>query len=369
MFGLDKEIAARMEAKRDKGLEAKCCDWVRQVSGLPFQATTGEELIPVLKDGVILCEAMNKVQPGAIRRINKSRMPFKQMENISNFIKACRKIGVAEHALFTTADLYERGNIGNVINGIMGFSSAASKINPKVPTFGAKLATSRKVDPKQWAGKEHFGVSKLMEGSSRTMERTKLDVSNNIAFGKEMLGDSLGGTSRLMEGSSRTMERSHIDKTNDIAFGKQMLGDSRSAGVTTKLMEGSSKIMGRSHIDQTNDISFGSKFGGGLGRTGASTKLMQGSSKIMGRSHIDQSNDIGFGAKHGGGLGRSGIATKVMEGSRNVMQRSAIDRTNDVAFGANVSGPGRSVLNRASAVPPPPPARRDGPPPLPPRRR
>jgi len=34
-------------------------------------------------------------------------MPFKQMENISNFLKACRALGVAEHDLFETVDLYE----------------------------------------------------------------------------------------------------------------------------------------------------------------------------------------------------------------------------------------------------------------------
>ena len=34
-------------------------------------------------------------------------MPFKQMENISNFLKACRTLGVAEHDLFETVDLCE----------------------------------------------------------------------------------------------------------------------------------------------------------------------------------------------------------------------------------------------------------------------
>lgn len=35
-------------------------------------------------------------------------MPFKQMENISNFLKACRVLGVAEHDLFETVDLFEQ---------------------------------------------------------------------------------------------------------------------------------------------------------------------------------------------------------------------------------------------------------------------
>ena len=40
-------------------------------------------------------------------RINASKMPFKQMENVTAFIGACRKLGVLEKDLFSTVDLYE----------------------------------------------------------------------------------------------------------------------------------------------------------------------------------------------------------------------------------------------------------------------
>lgn len=38
-----------------------------------------------------------------------------QMENISNFLKACRAVGVAEHSLFETVDLYESKDLGLVV--------------------------------------------------------------------------------------------------------------------------------------------------------------------------------------------------------------------------------------------------------------
>lgn len=41
-------------------------------------------------------------------QVETSKMPFKQMENISNFLKACRVLGVAEHDLFETVDLFEQ---------------------------------------------------------------------------------------------------------------------------------------------------------------------------------------------------------------------------------------------------------------------
>lgn len=40
---------------------------------------------------------------------------FVQMENVSNFLKACRAVGVAEHSLFETVDLYEGKDLGLVV--------------------------------------------------------------------------------------------------------------------------------------------------------------------------------------------------------------------------------------------------------------
>lgn len=45
-------------------------------------------------------QLVNTIKPGSVRKVNESRMPFKQMENISNFLKSCRTLGVAEHSLF-----------------------------------------------------------------------------------------------------------------------------------------------------------------------------------------------------------------------------------------------------------------------------
>jgi hypothetical protein len=36
---------------------------------------------------VLLCKVMNALEPGVIRKIHASKMPFKQMENISQFMQ------------------------------------------------------------------------------------------------------------------------------------------------------------------------------------------------------------------------------------------------------------------------------------------
>jgi hypothetical protein len=66
-----------------------------------------------LKDGHVLCQAANKLAANACPKVNSSAMPFKQMENITAFINACRNVfKVPEHELFETVDLYEEKDLG-----------------------------------------------------------------------------------------------------------------------------------------------------------------------------------------------------------------------------------------------------------------
>lgn len=97
-YGLDAELAAKREANYDYELEYEAQEWIENVTGEQFQRAFAEEL----KDGRKLCVLINTIKPGVVRKVNDSRMPFKQMENISNFLKACRTVGVAEHSLFET---------------------------------------------------------------------------------------------------------------------------------------------------------------------------------------------------------------------------------------------------------------------------
>lgn len=110
-FGLDAELAARREATYDHEAEREAQDWIEDVTGEPFVDEFEEEL----KSGRRLCELINSIKPGAVRRVNDSRMPFKQMENISNFLKACRAVGVTEYSLFETVDLFEGKDLGLVV--------------------------------------------------------------------------------------------------------------------------------------------------------------------------------------------------------------------------------------------------------------
>lgn len=92
-------------------LEEQAKQWIEAVTQEPFQGSFSEEV----RDGRRLCLLINQIRPGLVRRVNDSKMPFKQMENVSNFLKACRAVGVPEYSLFETVDLFELKDIGLVI--------------------------------------------------------------------------------------------------------------------------------------------------------------------------------------------------------------------------------------------------------------
>jgi hypothetical protein len=105
-FGLSAEIAAKREAEFSSGAGKQR---VREAEAW-IEALTGSPLLPPgdlggsLRDGIRLCELLNACVPGTIpeKRVNRSTMPFKQMENITSFLRACRALGVPEPDLFET---------------------------------------------------------------------------------------------------------------------------------------------------------------------------------------------------------------------------------------------------------------------------
>jgi len=90
-----------------------------------IQSVTGEQLADPndfqgsLKNGVLLCKTLNVLKPGTIARINTQKMPFKEMENVDSYLKACFNFGIPSQYLFMTVDLYEGKNLNQVVQNIV----------------------------------------------------------------------------------------------------------------------------------------------------------------------------------------------------------------------------------------------------------
>ncbi|KAF7668151.1 hypothetical protein LDENG_00030290 [Lucifuga dentata] len=60
-----------------------------------------------LENGVLLCDLINKLKPGVIRRINRLPTPIAGLDNLNVFLKACGKLGLKEAQLFHPGDLQD----------------------------------------------------------------------------------------------------------------------------------------------------------------------------------------------------------------------------------------------------------------------
>nr|CCA27984.1 conserved unknown protein putative [Albugo laibachii Nc14] len=195
--------------------------WIETVTGEKFK----DDFETTLKDGVLLCTLMNKIVPGLIPKIENASNPFKKMENISHFIKACRKLGVAEFDLFETIDLSESKNISLVINCIHALGRTIQKTMPEFigPTLGVREATANPRTFSEAQKKEaNSAVPRMMMGSYGTMERSTVDQSSSVTFGSDAArsgkknGSDFAGvhSTRTSEGSA-DVAKSPIHKVED----------------------------------------------------------------------------------------------------------------------------------------------------------
>ena len=109
--GLDATLKKKLDAKYDHALEAEVRAWMGGLLGSPVEG----DFMTVLKDGRVLCKLVNIIRPGIVKKINKMKMAFMQMENIGSFLAAAGAIGVDASESFMTVDLYEAKNPGAVL--------------------------------------------------------------------------------------------------------------------------------------------------------------------------------------------------------------------------------------------------------------
>nr|XP_032655763.1 LIM domain only protein 7 isoform X14 [Chelonoidis abingdonii] len=78
--------------------------WVEAVTGKSFGT---KDFRAALENGVLLCDLINKIKPGIIKKINRLSTPIAGLDNINVFLKACENIGLKEAQLFHPGDLQD----------------------------------------------------------------------------------------------------------------------------------------------------------------------------------------------------------------------------------------------------------------------
>ncbi|CAI5643935.1 unnamed protein product [Oreochromis niloticus] len=128
-YGLTREVQSKIDKKYDPELEERLVEWIVAQCGSgvgrPEPNKTGFQ--NWLKDGCVLCELINSLC-GAnkpIKTIKSSGMAFKQMEQISMFLRAAESYGVTKTDIFQTVDLFEGKDLAAVQRTLMALGSVA----------------------------------------------------------------------------------------------------------------------------------------------------------------------------------------------------------------------------------------------------
>ncbi|XP_065837811.1 myophilin-like [Oscarella lobularis] len=116
--------------------ESECRGWIEAVTGEKLSGALQE----ALKDGKTLCKLINVLEPGSVKKIQESKMAFKQMENISAFTQAVRRYGVPDSENFQTVDLFEGQNMKQVLICIDSLGRQAQKKGFSGPKLGVKMS-------------------------------------------------------------------------------------------------------------------------------------------------------------------------------------------------------------------------------------
>ncbi|KAM9710162.1 LIM domain only protein 7 isoform 3-T3 [Menidia menidia] len=78
--------------------------WIEAVTKKKFGSN---DFRSALENGVLLCELINKIKPGIIKKVNRLPTPIAGLDNLNVFLKACGRLGLKEAQLFHPGDLQD----------------------------------------------------------------------------------------------------------------------------------------------------------------------------------------------------------------------------------------------------------------------
>ncbi|XP_029444591.1 LIM and calponin homology domains-containing protein 1 isoform X3 [Rhinatrema bivittatum] len=87
--------------------------WIEQVTGRSFAY---KDFRTGLENGILLCELLNTIKPGLVKKINRLPTPIAGLDNIILFLRGCKELGLKDSQLFDPGDLQDSSNRVTVKN-------------------------------------------------------------------------------------------------------------------------------------------------------------------------------------------------------------------------------------------------------------
>ncbi|OXA50309.1 myophilin [Folsomia candida] len=175
--GFAAEAQAKIMSKYNEQHAHEVLEWIAEIINKPLN-TNGEmdNFYDVLKDGTILCELVNEIKAGSVKKINTSTMAFKCMENINNFLASATTLGVPSQEQFQTVDLWERQNLNSVVICLQSLGRKASNFGK--PGIGPKESTKNVRNFSEEQLKASDSVISLQYGSNKGANQSGINFGN-----------------------------------------------------------------------------------------------------------------------------------------------------------------------------------------------
>ena len=130
----------------DPGLAREALCWIAAITG-ETELATAPSFGEALRNGCALVRLAKKLAPSGMAVKSPyvgGKSKFKEMENVTRFIRFCRDVGVPESDNFTTVALYEMTHLDQVCTCLHSLGRVVQSTMPHLPTLGSKLATANK---------------------------------------------------------------------------------------------------------------------------------------------------------------------------------------------------------------------------------
>ncbi|KAL6046959.1 RhoGEF domain containing protein [Balamuthia mandrillaris] len=107
--------------------------WIENILDIELES---EDLSQPLRNGVILCYLMRRLDKSLIPRIQEETdQMFKLRENVEFFVAACEDMGVPPYQLFKGPDLYNGRSIVNVVEGLAALAKLVQEQFEEAPAL------------------------------------------------------------------------------------------------------------------------------------------------------------------------------------------------------------------------------------------
>jgi len=117
-MGIYADLAAKRSAGYDVELEGRVKAWIEGVLGRQLAGDFRESLC----DGAALCEMINKLKPGTIKKIHRSSLMMFRRENFGFFQNACVALGCKPNETCVFEDVNDNKNMGQFLLNIVSLA-------------------------------------------------------------------------------------------------------------------------------------------------------------------------------------------------------------------------------------------------------